>query len=70
MSESDGLQKQEKTQHALKSGRIISLLIVTTVWKKSEESFQACRFSAPTQCYIMQALPSYIKDITTGWLIW
>ena len=36
MSEFGGLRKHEQTQHALDSGRIISLLTVTTIWKKTK----------------------------------
>ena len=36
MSEFGGLQKHERTQHALKSGRIISMMIVVTLRKKKE----------------------------------
>ena len=37
MSEFGGLRKHEKRQHVLKSGRIISLLIVATIMEDEEE---------------------------------
>ena len=42
MSEFGRLWKHKKTQHTLKSGRIISLLIVATVWKKRNWAVSLC----------------------------
>ena len=41
MPEFSGLRKREKTQHALKSGRIISLLIVATMYTEEEEGLDS-----------------------------
>ena len=38
MSEFGGLRKHENTQHAPKSGRVISLLIVATIMEEEERT--------------------------------
>ena len=62
MSEFGGLRKRKKTQHALKSGRIINLLILTTIIIMEEEELVILYSSGTTTTVLVVVFKNKLKS--------